>query len=48
MSHELECLGCLFIGIVGTLFYDYIKCNWEAKENRKKRRYPSVKYEQRN
>jgi hypothetical protein len=48
MSHELQVLLAFFMGVFGTLYYDFLKCNWEAKSKKKQRKYPTVTPNQRN
>ncbi len=42
MSHQLQVLLSFFMGVFATLFYDFLRCNWQAKNQRKKRKYPTV------
>lgn len=42
MSHEAQVILAFVLGVAITLFYKFLKWNWEAKADRKKKRYPSA------
>lgn len=42
MSHEAQVIISFLIGVVGTLFCQYLTWRWEAKKERKKRQYPKA------
>lgn len=47
MNHNLECIICFFGGFALAMFYDYLRCEWEAKAARRNKGYPSAKPPQR-
>jgi len=44
MNHHLECIICFFAGYALAMFYDYLRCEWEAKAKRRKHpnQYPKA------
>ena len=49
MNHNTQCIICFFAGIALAMFYDYLRCEWEAKDKRRKfpNQYPKAKLPQR-
>lgn len=50
MSHSLQCIICFFAGYALAMYYDYLRCEWEAKAKRKNQhfKYPKATLERDN
>lgn len=42
MSNNVQVIVAFFLGIAFYAFYDYLKCEWAVKAERKKRKYPTA------